>query len=112
MQAGHLRRDVRVRVVSLLAEANARLSVALARVEAAVAELDAAGVAPGTLPQRVAALRDERDRARAAAEPARAAVVRAIEYWTGDPDRCDMEGREEQVADTVLAALRGEDLDG
>lgn len=57
------------------------------------------------------AIRDELARARAAASPDREAILRAIHYWTGNPDRCDMEGREEQVADTILAALRGEDLD-
>jgi hypothetical protein len=41
----------------------------------------------------------------------RAAIVRAIKYFTEDPDRCDMEGREEDVADTVLRALRGEPLE-
>lgn len=58
------------------------------------------------------AIRDELARARAeAASPDRDAVLRAIHYWTGSPDRCDMEGREDEVADTVLAALQGKDLD-
>ena len=38
-------------------------------------------------------------------DKARAAIVEAIKYWTEDPDRCDMEGREHEVAETVLERL-------
>lgn len=41
---------------------------------------------------------------------ARAAVLRAIHYFTSSPDRCDMEGSEDDVADEVLSRLRGDDL--
>lgn len=41
---------------------------------------------------------------------AKAAIIRAIRYWTEDPDRCDMEFREDEVADTVLERLRGDRL--
>lgn len=38
-------------------------------------------------------------------DKARVAIIEAIKYWTGDPDRCDMEFREHEVAETVLERL-------
>lgn len=37
-----------------------------------------------------------------------AALVAAIKYWTEDPDRCDMEGREDEVAQSLMPVVAAE----
>lgn len=37
-----------------------------------------------------------------------AAVLRAVHYFSDDPDRCDIEGREREVAIEVLHRLAGD----